>query len=243
MKIKTLLLSALIGIILFPDFVQGAYALVSNTIAGSTDQDNVTTSSINTTGANVIIIAASYFSVSGGVTPTDNKSNTWNQLTDGDSTDAKMTMFYCYNCIVGTGHTFSYSDTASYPVLAVVAFSGGPATDPFDQQNNNAVTSGTSLSTNGVTPTENNELVVTGLSLASSPQTASINSSFIISNQLDHSPGEHMFGALAYKIQTSAGAENPTWSWTTSTYIGTTVATFKAAAAATTARRIPIIFQ
>ena len=115
--------------------------------------------------------------------------------------------------------------------MYVAAFSGAAAASALDQQNG-AVGTGTSLATGSVTPSEDNELVVSGVSIADgSSGTYAVDSGLTITDQILASAGNFEGGGLAYIIQTSAGAVNPTWSWTGSVNSAAVIATFKAAAA------------
>ena len=124
------------------------------------------------------------------------------------------------------------------PSLAVKAFSGVQAT-PFDQENGATLTSaGTSHQPGSVTPSEANELVVTGIGFASeaTESNVTIDSSFLPGTMVidvdwsQVTDGDHFGSALAYKIQSSASAENPTWTWTGSNRAVAAIATFKSIA-------------
>lgn len=143
-----------------------------------------------------------------------------------------MQIFYAQNPTVGTGHTFTYTSTAKYPSITVTAWSGTATTSVFDVENGATATSGTSIATGSVTPTQNDELLIAGLTLQAT-NTPSIDLSFTITDTVQFS-ANHFLGSHAYKIQTTAAAQNPTWSWGTSTNIVAAIATFKAAVAAIT---------
>lgn len=214
-----------------------ALSLVNNVAAKSTDHTNAATSAIDTTGANLIILAVNRFFV-GAQTVSDNKGNTYTALTlwpNASPTAENLRMYYVYAPTVGSGHTFSVTSSpgdSCYPSLEVAAFSGASAS-PFDQQNGtSSITTGTSRQTGGATPSENNELVIAAMmcGTAGRPSAASIDSSFVITSQQAGVTSQCVGGALAYKIQTSAGAENPQWSWSGSSTNLAAIATFKAAA-------------
>lgn len=200
-----------------------AYSLLANAAAAGTGTTAVT-GAIDTTGADLLIVAGNSFDVA--ISVSDSKGNSWSSLTEYGGASARVRLFYVRGGTVGSGHTFTITSTVGFPCVAVLAFSGSVAS-PFDQE------SGAGAAQPGsVTPSEDNELLVSGLCFSPSG-TISINSSFSISNQIDYAGGTNMGLAMAYKIQTSAGAENPTWSTTTSFTTRTSnIATFKAAAAA-----------
>jgi hypothetical protein len=96
----------------------------------------------------------------------------------------------------------------------------------------------TALATGSVTPSAANELVVTAEgqgAAGGSPFT--INLGFTITDQKAQVGGQADGGGLAYLIQTTATAVNPTWTGVSNGNMVVTIATFKAAAAGGTARK------
>ena len=214
-----------------------AIALVANTIAQSTGTGSVTTSGINTTGASLIVVGFAGYVDSPFGTLTDSNGNTWTPLTtyqaSGD-TKWKVKLYYAENPTVGSGHTFTWTSTFNYPSISVAAFSGAKTSTVFDVENGGTVASGTTLATGSVTPSEDNELLVSILG-HNDTVTISIDGSFTISDQVSKSVGHAIGLAMAYKIQTSLGAENPTWT-NSATFSASdpgmaAIATFKAVAA------------
>lgn len=197
------------------------WALITS-VAGSS-----TTSAVDTTGANLIILALAgqSFSVS------DNKSNTWTALTSRSNGAGNTTgrLYYCENPTVGSGHTFSTGQT--YNAVGMVAFSGAD-TSPFDQQNTNTNGTGTPLTTGSVTPGVNGELLIAGLALGGTTLTPAIDSSYTLQGSVNATPGVTYGVGVAYLVQTTAAASNPSWSWAGgSTNCVAEIATFKVAAA------------
>jgi hypothetical protein len=198
-----------------------AYAVITNAAAAGSGSA-ATTGAIDTTGANLIVIAGTSYDVP--ITAADSKGNTWSVLTEYDS-DVRVRLFYCLDPIVGSGHTFTINSASGFPSVAVIALSGAAAASVFDQINGSATAQAGS-----VTPSEDNEILIAAVSFTTS-NTVSIDGSFTITNQSDYAGGGAIGIGLAYKIQTSAGAENPTW--TPSGTFGdraSTIASFKAAA-------------
>lgn len=191
-----------------------AYALISS------GQGTVTTGAIDSTGADLLVVLA----VGGFLTITDSKSNSWSALTQGtqDFTDCRIS--YSRPTSVGSGHTFTTG--GSYMAVLVAAFSGS-VVSPFDQENGGVSNDGTSGSGGSVTPTENNELVIAGLGLGGNGSSPSVDSGFTIAQSKNAVSGVNFGGALAYKIQTTAGAVNPGWTWTTASDAVMRTATFK----------------
>jgi hypothetical protein len=207
-----------------------AIALVANVASNAGTNAAVTTAGIDTTGANLIVVAVGYNTVG---TLTDSKSNTWTALTTRGSAPGSK-LYYCVPSSVGAAHTFTW--TASFPSICVAAFSGAHAT-PFDLENgNNAGVSVTSIQPGSITPSEDNELVIAGFGY-NGTQTVSINGGFTISDQKPLNSGVAYGSAMAYLIQTTAAAANPAWSWTGAQNAAASIASFKAGAAAATKRR------
>lgn len=187
------------------------FSLIATASGQSTDTNTVESSSADTTGSNLLIVLALAQPVT-GVTVSDSKSNTWIPLTaqqNGVATGSQF--FYSLSPTTGTNHTFTVDAAGAFPAVIVQAWSGAAA---FDDENGANQASGTSLQTGSVTPAENNELFVSGCGPGGGGTvTNAIDSSFIETDDLDENANA-AGGALAYKIQTSAAAENPTWTAT-----------------------------
>jgi hypothetical protein len=201
-----------------------AWSLVAHTIQADFNSP-LTTAGINTTGADLIVVSVVVDTNGTGSTTanppsiTDSKSNGWTQITAqaaGSGTSATY-LFFSHNPMVGSGHTFT-ATTATVPAgtITVQAWSGsvvGMVTD----QNSAANTGGaTSLQPGSITPSQNNSLVVAsfgGLDMDAG-DTQSIDGGFALSDQNTFVGGNHYAGAMAYLVQGSAAAINPTWSWT-----------------------------
>lgn len=205
-----------------------AYSLVTHVEAGGS-ANGVTTGTVDTTGATLIVISTSRYSPAGeSTTVSDSKGNTWTALTLSQANGVANRLYYCANPTVGSGHTFSTSDTGSYPSIAVLAFTGNTAT-PFDQENGGLAVA-TSLTIPSVTPTEDNELIVAGISHENNTAgSVTINGGFT-AYTVAYSSGNSEGGGIAYLIQTTATAASPTWNITNSAAIAARIATFKAAA-------------
>jgi len=206
-----------------------AYALIDHTAAGSTDGNGVTTGAINTTGADLLVAVISDYSAGGGVSFSDSKGNTWALLTQyNDGVAARVQIAYVKSPSVGSGHTFTATNAFTFPSVCVAAFSGSDLSAPFDQQNGASNSSTTSQQPGSVTPSANNELLIAGVSFNGAFSGLSVNSSFTSLDSAAYAGGACLGSALGYKIQTSAGAENPTWSWTGTAGAAADIATFKA---------------
>ena len=206
-----------------------AYAALTHVTAFG--KDGVTSSSIDTTGADFLVMVVGAYK-SFPPTVSDSKSNTWSALTLRDSGDsARILIYYVANPTVGTGHTFTLTGSSSYGSMCVHAFSGAKLTSPFDVEN--GVTGGvdTSRAPGSITPSENNELLITGGTQDAIVSNLAIGSSYTLADNVYTGSGTNFASSLAYLIQTTAGASNPTWSWTTSSHNAEVIASFKVAAA------------
>lgn len=204
-----------------------AIALVTNTGAASSDNYNVTTSSVNTTGANLIVLATASYAPRAAPTVSDSKSNTWTALSTYTAYLSRVKLFYCLNPTVGSGHTFTATTSGSAPSICMGSFSGVKTSSAYEAENGNNVAPGTSLSTGSITPAENGELIMSALAISNS-ETPTVNSSLSILDHVAYATNHYGLD-LAYLVQNSAAAINPTWSWTNSRYAAAQIACFKAA--------------
>lgn len=204
-----------------------SFSLISSASGVGTSK-TATTSSIDTTGANLIAVSLSTYS--SNRTLTDSKGNTWTPLTNKDGSNCHSQLFYCFNPTVGSGHTFTVSSAVPiYATICVQAWSGAD-TSPFDVENGAIAASGPTLQTGSVTPSQNNDLIVSGLCSYTGTGVHSIDSSFSVSNYKQFANGVNLGGGMGYLVQATAGAVNPMWSWTGTAQASATIATFKAAA-------------
>lgn len=211
-----------------------AIALVDNGATG-TGLDTVAVT-INSTGGTLIVVGLSL--TAGNSCPiTDNKTCTWTPLTNKfNSGGSRTQLHYAENPNVGSSHTITATGVAgSFTALFVAAFSGTLTASVFDVENGANVNTGvaTSLAPGSITPTQDNALVVSVLSPAyGGSSTIAIDNGMSITNQI-MSGDSSWAGALAYKVQTTAAAINPLWSWSNGTSASSAIASFKASAADT----------
>jgi hypothetical protein len=216
--------------------VQAAIAVVAQTCKASTDNNTVTTDAINSTGANLIVIVKTMAS-NGTLHPTDSKSNTWTALTAGSVLGGALTQIYfAASPTVGSGHTFTLTETSRDPTLCILALSGAAAA-PFDQETGANSAFGLTGQPGSVTPAEANSLIVQGVGFHTAQAAGiSINGGYVFGGDADDYTdfaAEHKGTGLAYLIQTTATATNPTWTaGSQNTTFVMRAAVFKAAGAA-----------
>ena len=175
----------------------------------------VTTSGVDTTGTDFIVVVGSCLDSNPGVV-TDSNSNTWlTAVNTGDNTRTIGFIYYSRNPTVGPGHTFTWATsgaTGTTGSFQVLAYSGSfTSSNPLDQINSTSYGSGTTSEQAGsITPTQSNELIVFGTTIDDpSGSSFAINSGFTIQEDTDVTSGV-MFGSLiATLVQVSAAAVNP----------------------------------
>lgn len=198
-----------------------------------------TSGSANSTGANFAAIGLSWYTGATQPTVSDFYGNSYTGRTQHDSggTLVSSRIFDCLSPTVGGSHTVTCSGTFTYSSIGGSFFSGVATSSAFDQQNGAGSTSAASINTGSVTPSEDNELLFTHLN-AELMNPPTIGSSFTLAAHCTTISGRQGNG-LAYKIQTTAGAENPLWSGSGTSYLVASIATYKAAAGAGTTRGMP----
>lgn len=199
-------------------------SLIAHTKVGG---DGVATPAINTTGATLIVVVTGRYAGGGVITSvTDSKGNTYVALTDyviggGDG----VQVYYCKNPIVGAGHTVTVNAPSTFPSISVAAFNLTDTTANADQENGATNVSSATLATGSVTPSTDNQLIVAGVAHDQASQT--INAGFTIADSIAYSPGTYIGSGIAYLVQTTATAVNPTWNASVAGNICAAIATFK----------------
>lgn len=183
-----------------------------------------TTAGINTTGADLIIVTVTNYSAQPG-SVSDSKGNTWlagPARSETAVSDSEARLFYAFSPTVGSGHTFSSS--AGYSYISVLAFSGSAGSGTYDQSGSNAVAGGTSIFCGSIIPTVNNELVIYAGANEQGGLTASLGTLEVNNTGIG---GSYYGQALAYYEQPTAANINPEFSWTGSGNIAAVVASFR----------------
>jgi len=207
-----------------------SYTRLVSANAGSANENDVTTSAIDTTGAKLIVIAVAHQAAS-AVTPTDSKGNTWTLRSNHKSTDVGVYFYECVNPTVGTGHTFTLAFTSSFPGIGVAAYSS-TGTPQFDKETGATQTSGTSLATGSITPAANDQVVLALVSTYNVLITGTASSPFSSNNFINLNTGDHTYGIdLAEDNQTTATARNCTWTLSGSSQAASAIATWGEAGA------------
>lgn len=198
--------------------------------AAAAGVSTATTGAINTTGASLIVVGLSRQASTADVV-SDSAGNTWTKLTESLATGAVgSVLYYALAPITSATHTFTVGST-NVGVISVAAFSGIQTIAGFDQQNGNSNTTGSTLATGSVTPLQNGELLIALFGFNATGTPVSIDSGFTITDTTNFVTSANYGASLAYFVQTTAGAINPTWTRTGSSSQAARIATFIAGAA------------
>jgi len=200
-----------------------SYALISN-VSKSGFNSPQTTSAIDTTGVDLLVVSISDYVGFGNPTLTDSKSNTWILAKSKSGTVSNLFIYYCHNPVVGSGHTFTATGSGATS-MNVMGFSGS-ASSPLDQTNS-ATVSGGSLATGSITPSQSNELIIAVAAPTDGTSTYSVNSGFTTTYNINAGTGVNEGLISSYLIQTTATAVNPTFSWSGTGDASAAIVSFK----------------
>ncbi len=213
----------LIAVFLFisPAWCVPALVGTPQTCGGS---NNCTTATMNTTGANFLVVSITEF---GGApaAPTDSKTNSWTGLTDRVNGSIHTRIFYSVPTSVGTLHTFTISSVGRFPGMTVMAFSGVAQSNPVDVENG-AGAATTSVATGSITPAANNYLLITSCGTNTTATNCTVNSGFSAPVGIQGT-GSNQSSFMAFLVQNPAAAINPTWTDVNSTSMSAAIASFK----------------
>lgn len=199
-----------------------AFSLVSNVTSAAANTH--TSSAIDTTGANLIIVIIA--DDAGGGTLSDSKSNTYTLDKQSADTGPRVRTYRCLSPTVGTGHTFTLTGSAVYGALMASAWSGA-ATSSVVDVDNQASSVSTTISTGSVTPTQDNDLLIYGAGCGPTVNSVDIGT---LLQSVPGVGGVNYGGGVGYQIQTTATTRNPTFTMSASGNNRATIVAYKAAA-------------
>ena len=188
-------------------------SLISNTsVVGGTGI--ITTSGIDTTGADFIVLNVVYDSAGAVPTVSDSKSNTWTGLTVSPTgSAARLKMFYTTPSSVGASHTFTAN--GNFSTMEVASFSGLLQSGVFDKEIVNSTASAVNTFRAGnISADSLYSLIISAFGFNAIGTPTSINSGFIFLNEQNFGAGNNYGSALAYKVVNSTAVYNPTWTRT-----------------------------
>lgn len=205
-----------------------SYIASSAFAGGSTNSNGFNTgANFNAAGGNFICGVLSYLDF--GTTPTiSDGTNTYSYCTTYAQVTTKERLFYCANATCSNGMTITVTGNGTFPSIVVAAFANVKTSSPFDQENGQGGTGLTSIQPGSAMPGADNELLILGFNGYVLNETISISGTGWTKLAQKNSDGSNnVCAAFGYKIQTTAGAENPTWSWSTLSGAVASQATFK----------------
>jgi hypothetical protein len=193
-----------------------------------------TTAGVDTTGANLLIVALASYTAGATVTDTT-YGNTFTPLTQYGGSGYWSRIWYCLNPTVGAGHTVTVAGASTFDAGCLIAYSGVSA---LDTSIGNSNTTQVTVAPGSITPAGANELFITAAADVGSPSDFSgsaIDSGFtVLAHQAFTSGTCNTFG-VAELIETTATPKNPTWTCATGgSGISATMAAFTASAGGTT---------
>ncbi len=230
MKIKLFLTLALLAFSV-PAFA--VFTIGNGDKAGSANTNTVAIAGFDTTGATIIFACSSTdgaFQIKTPGAVTDNKGNYW-QLAAIGTHDETSALWFTVPTTVGSNHIISFNPgvNGSKPSLSAQAFVG-TSTNTFDRWRGYGTSaSGGADYGNQLTPSEDNALIIACVSADADP--SSINSSFTVAQHINVSGGAYYGNGMAYQIQTTATARNPSWSWSGGNFAALSMASFKLSSA------------
>lgn len=203
-----------------------AFTKLASLINSTPDGLTFTTGSMDTTGADLIVVLLSFLN-SGACFLSDSQGNTYFHLQPAVQ-GLNTGLYFCVSPATSASHTFTATSTGTnYPTIAAIAFSGAAAI-PFDKQNGDSSGSASSLASGSVTPSEDNELLVTGAGHAGGSFTG-VSSPFMLEQSVGTAANNYAAG-IGYEIQTTATARSATWTDAVTAQMQVVIASFKAAA-------------
>lgn len=210
-----------------------AYSQVSGAHAVAGNATQATTGAVDTTGETLEVGAIVYDSGKTDLTVSNSTTDTVTLLTEqANAAGFKHRLWYVVTPTANAAKTASgQSSASSFQALAWASYAGSAAS-PFGAANSAATGAGaTTIQPGSITPSEDNCLVVTCLA-TDSTLTPTINGGFtIIASQ--PFVGATNYGIhVAYLIQTTAAAANPTWTLASGANVSAQIGWFKAGAAA-----------
>lgn len=195
--------------------VKAQISVISYT-AATCGTGGCTTPTVNTTSATSIIIGVNG-GTSGWATPTDNKGSTWNLVRTETAivSGAKIGVWYCDPCNVGTGHTFTTGVSTSN--IHILALSGTRTSSMLDQQVGVSTDLSGSIATGNMTPSVNDcaiFYIFGAFNPGTAPSLTSGGGTFSLIRTV--ATGTSHAGGAWYEIQTTATTRNVTGSSTSS---------------------------
>lgn len=200
------------------------FSVIKTATAKGSSSSVATITGIPTDGSvSLIVVTTASYAGSGG-SLSDTSGNVYLAATAHSNIGIISKTFYMPNPIVTSSMTFTYS--AGFGAIAVMVLTGNPSSPnpSLDQQNGNNG-SGTSLSSNSITPTTNNQFIVAEAATTTSTGTPPAVSGYTLLN-VPFTSGGNQGLVTYYQVQTAATATSVTFSGPSITYCSAGIASF-----------------
>lgn len=179
-----------------------------------------TTDNFSSIGASVAIAGIWDFAVAAAGTVTDNQGNTYTLLGTYAGSTYRISIYGAKMVNTSATHTISYTTgVLAYSSISVLTLSGVDTSITYLDRVNGSASGVDYLKQPGsITPSANNEIVINAINSAGNTGTGppTISSPYVISGATRWVSGAFFSGAMAWNIQTTATATNPTWTCPTS---------------------------
>lgn len=190
----------------------GGPTLVASASGGSTGGAAFSLASMNTTGANFIVVFVGYYT--GGAADidiVDDQSNTYSARTLYNNGTTGVQVYYCSVPNVASSHVVSITGGGSYAYIRAEAWSGMAAASVYDTETGNTTTSSWSaLAAGSLTPGTASTVIWTAIS-SDDTGTITTPSGYTLSVNAPYSSGNYLGLVAARKVLSSTSAENPSW--------------------------------
>jgi hypothetical protein len=213
-----------------PSAPSGPAYITSNSAASTSGTSVQTGTGKNTAGANLITFSISTYGITNASSGTicdqlgtgtcSSSASTWTCGTNYTVAGGGASIVTCWASpgVTGSNYTVYYqcpSGGTCYPSIGWMAFSGAASSGVHDQENGNNNVGGTSSHPGSITPGTTNEIISSAFSSNDSPSGWSVATPTmaVVQTQLGVAFQSQPL-AIAYLIDSSSTAINPTWSWT-----------------------------
>jgi hypothetical protein len=182
----------------------------------------LTTSAFSLTGAKLVTASISYFNGATSFGDSGTSSYTKNTVYGGTGGSYSNVIYYSTAPSVSGSETFTITATLAVVDVAWWSYSGTTPAKDVETGLNYAGGNTTTLQPGSLTPAGNNELFLTAFvcnDLGTSATNATINSSYTITDQAKEGANQ-LYGGMAYLIQGTGAAVNPTWTFANTIDVG-----------------------
>lgn len=181
------------------------YGFIAETEKSFADQNGGAMDPVDCTGANTIFVIVI---TAGTETVTDDNANTYVQLVQYGG----LAIWIAESVTPANDLVISVTGTDIFAAAIALCFSGGKASGAADETAGLVAAPGPPVSPGSITPTEDNALVIAAVSMANPGADITVDSDFTPSPVYTIDKFGQYLG-VAYKIQTTAEAENPEFDW------------------------------